>query len=863
MKRSLRWVSVLMTLALALTLGSGSVPAATTLGTTSPIKTPVINIKPNIPIIVTQPDQSVTTTNPDATITVRPNIPNQSNTGSTTSQVTMPTWVVDGLKQPTVSKAFEKAFLERNKLLAVNAPETHVMSGNTLPYNYDLSKYVSFTENQDGWGGCILRSIMHTIQIENEKRCVFTPDPSFWYVHQRQEYLANGGPIDTTYTLSYYGVCPEGSFPSNYDKATKVGDGWSLSSMPTPTVANDVEASYYKALLSSPYSVDVNTMKQYMMKYGPLLLGGPMIKIQGPNPAEGHCVTAVGWDDSMQAFKILNSWGDQWNGNGYIWLRYNELAANCDDWQYIEDQSKDRTGTKFAYSARINIWGTGAAMRNQLAVKIGVVGKDSWVFWDHPNQVACSDESKNLCIDIPLPDFASASWPPSDDNIWYIEVTNDNGDPVKLESFSLARQTSQNTVESYSWQFSFSNSVPGYTKQTYAIPHLAQITLQKPKNMHNGWIAGSSQNITWSTAPAGMGSVQLYYSQNGGTNWIPLVKKNNTGSYPWQVPNLDINNARILAEYLVDNVVVAQDDSGDFAIGPTSSLFKAPTNLTAKAYGKQIYLSWDDNNQLDGVQYVIERKSGNENFSVLTTVPQGSSYVDKDTYPKDAGSMIIKEKTYTYRVRAVNGQQYSNYSNEASATADFMAKPLQKIPTKIPLTTTIIDIPHELPIPHPEPDWKTTPSIETPGINTTPISSISTESPVSNGTVLKFIIGDSGYWSNNKSQTMDTVPIVIEGRTMLPIHYVAENLGASISWNQAEQKCTITSDGKEIELWIGQSTAKVNGVEVQIDPGNSGVTPFLTAEGRTLLPMRFIAEQLGCQVQWNASTQEIQINAAA
>lgn len=862
MKKSLRfWISVFMTLALTWTIGLGTVQATTTLNTTTPIKPPVIITKPQIPVTVVEPDQSVTTTNPDGTITVRPNIPNQSNTGSNASQVTLPTWVVDGLKQPTVSKAFEKAFLERNKLLAVNAPETHVMSGNNLPYNYDLSKYVSFTENQDGWGGCILRSIMHTIQIENEKKCAFTPDPSFWYVHQRQEYLANGGPVDTTYTLSYYGVCPEARFPSNYDKATKVGDGWSLSSMPTPTVDNDVEASFYKALLSSPYSVDVNTMKQYMLQYGPLMLGGPMVKIQGPNPAEGHCVTAVGWDDSMQAFKILNSWGDQWNGNGYIWIRYNELAANCDDWQYIEDQSKDRTGTKFAYSARINIWGTGAAMRNQLAVKIGVVGKGSWVFWDHPNQTACRDESKNLCLDIPLPDFAASCWPPSDDNIWYIEVTNDNGDPVKLESFTLARQTSQNSVESYPWQFSFSNSIPGYTKQTFAIPHLAQITLQKPKNMHNGWIAGSSQNITWSTAPAGMGSVELYYSQNGGANWIPITSMNNTGSYPWHVPNLDINNARVLAEYIVDDVVVAQDDSGDFAIGPASSLFKAPTNLTAKAYGKKIKLAWNDNDQLDGVQYVIERKSGNESYSVLATIPQSSSYIDEDTYPKDAGSLIVTKKSYTYRVRAVNGQQYSDYSNEASATADFIAKPQLEIPIeKPPLTTKIIDIPHELPIPHPEPDWKTT-----PGFGTTPsavIPGIMVSPAAAGQSVMKFTIGDTGFWANNKSLVMDAAPIISEGRTMMPIRYMAENLGATVSWNEAEQKVTITRNGKVIELWIGQSTAKVNGAEVQIDPDNSEVSPVLTAEGRTLMPLRFIAEQLGCQVEWNASTNEIEIRAA-
>ncbi len=839
-------ISVLLVFALILSMGIGTATAATT-------RQPVTITKPDITIIdpglIIRPDVNL----PEVTL------PEDDNTDNT--QVVLPAWVLEGLKKPVISNAFEKAFLERNRLMAVDAPETQVMSGQTLPYSYDLSKYLSFTENQDGWGGCILRSIMHTIQIENEKKCSYTPDPSFWYVHQRQEYLANGGAVDTAYTLSWYGVCPEGSFPSNYDKATALsGGGWSFTSMPTPTVANDVEASYYQAYLSPAFNVDVTTMKQYMLEYGPLLLGGWMYIIQGANPVEGHCVTAVGWDDSRQAFKILNSWGDQWNGNGYIWLKYSDLAANVWDWQYIEEKSKDRTGTKFAYSARVNLWGTGNALRNQLAIKIGVVGKGSWLFWDHPNQTACRDDSKNLCIDIPLPEFASSCWPPSDDNIWYIELSNDNGDPVRLQSFTLARQKSPSSVETFGWSYSIDNSVPGCTKQTFAIPHLAQINLQNPKDMHNGWVAGSSETITWTTTPAGMGQVRLYYSTDGGANWIPLISKSNTGSFTWQVPNINITNARILAEYLVDGVVVAQDDSGDFAIGPAGSLFKAPSNLKAKAYGKQIYLSWDDNNKLEGVQYIIERKPSGEDFSVLTTVPQSSSYVDKDTYPKDAGSIIITEKTYTYRIRAVNGQQYSNYSNEASATADFMAKPLQKIPIEEPLTKKTMDIPHELPIPHPEPDWKTILDSGNHGMNTTTTSPGSTVLPASNGTMaLKFVIGDAGFWANNHQLDMDAAPVINEGRTFLPIRYVAENLGADLNWDSAEQKAIISSNGNTIELWIGRNSARVNGSAVQIDPDNANVTPILTSGGRTLLPLRFIAEQLGCNVQWDPSTQEVLI----
>lgn len=688
-------MSVFLTLALTWTISFGlAATAATT--TNAPTTPPKIIAKPDVPMTVVKPDQ--TTTN--------------------NAQVTLPTWVIDGLKKPVYSKAFDKAFLERDRLLAINAPPMTLMS---LPTSYDLSQYVTFTGSQDGWGGCILRSIIHTIEIENEKKCKYSPDPSFWYVHQRQEAQANGGVINTANTLANNGVCPEASCPSNYDNATPLsGGGWSLSSMPVPTSANDQEASNYKVFLSEPYNVDIGTMKQYMKQYGPILLGGWMYVIQGSNPQEGHCVTCVGWDDSKQAFKILNSWGDTWNGDGYIWLKYSDVPANVWDWRYIDTKASDRTGTKYAYSARINIACDGGALRNQLAVKIGVVGKNAWLFWDHFNQTACYDDSKNLCIDIPLPDYASAYWPPSDNNIWYIQVTNDNGDSVQLKHFAVAKQKSATTVDSYSYYSTGSSVVPGNSKQTFAIPHLVKLNLTSPKNKHNGWLAGSSQNITWTTTPAGSGSIRLYYSTNSGASWTPITSSDisNSGSYTWQVPNLNTTTARILIEYVLDGVVMGQDDSGDFAISTASSLFKAPANLTAKAYGKQIVLNWDDNNQLDGTKYVIERKSADENFSVIATIPQSSSYTDKDTYPKNVGNLIITKKSYTYRVRAENGQQISDYSNEAGATADFLLKVLPNIDTKPPLTTRIIEIPHELPFPNPDPGYSVTPGFEQPGMRT-------------------------------------------------------------------------------------------------------------------------------------------------
>jgi len=60
-----------------------------------------------------------------------------------------------------------------------------------------------------------------------------------------------------------------------------------------------------------------------------------------------------------------------------------------------------------------------------------------------------------------------------------------------------------------------------------------------------------------------------------------------------------------------------------------------------------------------------------------------------------------------------------------------------------------------------------------------------------------------------------------------------------------------------IELWIGQSTANVNGVATPSDSTNTAVTPVIVQPGRAMPPFRFIAENLGCQVGWNGNTQQV------
>jgi hypothetical protein len=126
-----------------------------------------------------------------------------------------------------------------------------------------------------------------------------------------------------------------------------------------------------------------------------------------------------------------------------------------------------------------------------------------------------------------------------------------------------------------------------------------------------------------------------------------------------------------------------------------------------------------------------------------------------------------------------------------------------------------------------------------------------------------FYTGSSDYYLNDQSQSMDAAPIVVPpGRILLPVRYVADPLGAQVEWDANERKVTIELNENTIELWIDKNTARINGIYTPIDPGNPGITPLVQPPGRTMLPLRFIAEQLGCQVDWDQGKQMVTVTYA-
>ncbi|MHB8070418.1 MAG: stalk domain-containing protein [Candidatus Cryosericum sp.] len=126
--------------------------------------------------------------------------------------------------------------------------------------------------------------------------------------------------------------------------------------------------------------------------------------------------------------------------------------------------------------------------------------------------------------------------------------------------------------------------------------------------------------------------------------------------------------------------------------------------------------------------------------------------------------------------------------------------------------------------------------------------------PVSASTnVIQLKIGNATMYVNGKPVALGTAPIIMNSRTFLPVRAVVEAAGGSVAWDASTQKVTIARKGKTLELWIGKNVASLDGQSVTID-SDTRVVPLIKG-GTTLLPLRFVAETLSLDVEWDAKSQ--------
>ncbi|KXG78011.1 stalk domain-containing protein [Thermotalea metallivorans] len=107
-------------------------------------------------------------------------------------------------------------------------------------------------------------------------------------------------------------------------------------------------------------------------------------------------------------------------------------------------------------------------------------------------------------------------------------------------------------------------------------------------------------------------------------------------------------------------------------------------------------------------------------------------------------------------------------------------------------------------------------------------------------------IGKTTTKVNGQSKNNDVAPTIVNNRTMVPVRFIAENLGAEVNW---------FGDTRTVEMKLDSKTLRM-AIDMPIKGFDTSPT---IVNGRTLVPLRYVSEELGANVLWFPSTKTVQI----
>mgnify|MGYP001050648425 CR=1 FL=1 len=133
---------------------------------------------------------------------------------------------------------------------------------------------------------------------------------------------------------------------------------------------------------------------------------------------------------------------------------------------------------------------------------------------------------------------------------------------------------------------------------------------------------------------------------------------------------------------------------------------------------------------------------------------------------------------------------------------------------------------------------------------------IAGQSSVTSGLNINLTIGMKEALINGVPYTLDAEPYINAeaGRTLIPVRFVSEALGAEVDWDPETSKAVITYGEKEIILTTGSAEVQVNGDKQIID-----CAPVILPPGRTFVPLRFVSETLEAEVIFDSNNSQITI----
>jgi len=125
--------------------------------------------------------------------------------------------------------------------------------------------------------------------------------------------------------------------------------------------------------------------------------------------------------------------------------------------------------------------------------------------------------------------------------------------------------------------------------------------------------------------------------------------------------------------------------------------------------------------------------------------------------------------------------------------------------------------------------------------------------PVAVKIVIVLTIGTNIVTVDGKATSVDAAPEIVASRTFVPIRFIAETFGSTVTWLPETKGITITLGTTTIGLQIGNATAVINGKVIALE-----AAPYIK-NSRTMVPLRVISESFGGDVVWDPALQTITI----
>jgi len=108
-----------------------------------------------------------------------------------------------------------------------------------------------------------------------------------------------------------------------------------------------------------------------------------------------------------------------------------------------------------------------------------------------------------------------------------------------------------------------------------------------------------------------------------------------------------------------------------------------------------------------------------------------------------------------------------------------------------------------------------------------------------------------GVICNGRAISFDVNPQIVNGRTLVPMRKIFEEMGATVNYDASSKTITAKKGEKVVAMKVGSTTISVSGTASTID-----VAPTII-DSRTLVPVRAVSESLNATVEWNDALHKV------